>query len=121
MADCKNCPRVDPALKKVKDSPEMNNARLMRIIKRLIAAIVCIFLVAVAGIVVNNAILTRRIQKINEENARQIQSINAYWLSYLGEYDTVSYDYQQDGSGVNIIGDQNEVDYGSAVESTGAD
>lgn len=29
---------------------------------------------------------------------------------YLNQYDFTSYDYQQDGQGVNIIGDRNGVD-----------
>lgn len=40
------------------------------------------------------------------------------WLDFLNQYDIESYDYQQDGAGVNIIGDSNGVDYyGAEVES----
>jgi flagellar basal body-associated protein FliL len=40
------------------------------------------------------------------------------WLDFLNQYDIESYDYQQDGAGVNIIGDSNGVDYyGTEVES----
>lgn len=39
------------------------------------------------------------------------------FLLYLNQYDFASYDYQQDGEGVNIIGDGNGVDYnGSTLE-----
>lgn len=40
------------------------------------------------------------------------------WLAFLEQYDIESYDYQQDGRGVNIIGDGNGVDYnGTETES----
>lgn len=40
------------------------------------------------------------------------------FLLYLNQYDFASYDYQQDGQGVNIIGDGNGVDYdGPTAES----
>ena len=34
---------------------------------------------------------------------------NIGWLIYESQFDTYSYDYSQDGEGVNIIGDENEV------------
>lgn len=37
--------------------------------------------------------------------------ITGGFLWYLNQYDFESYDYQQDGQGVNIIGDGNGVDY----------
>lgn len=40
------------------------------------------------------------------------------FLWYLSLYDYSSYDYEQDGSGVNIIGDKNGVDY-NGTESFG--
>lgn len=41
------------------------------------------------------------------------------FLLYLNQYDFVSYDYAQDGKGVNIIGDWNGVDYvGPEAESS---
>lgn len=40
------------------------------------------------------------------------------WLDFLAQYDFESYDYTQDGKGVNIIGDSNGVDYyGAETES----
>ena len=38
-----------------------------------------------------------------------ILASNAAWLWYINQYDFVDYEYQQDGEGVNIIGDRNEV------------
>lgn len=47
---------------------------------------------------------------------------NAVWLWYVSKYDFESYDYSQDGEGVNIIGDGNGVDYnGAKDESAKAD
>ena len=36
---------------------------------------------------------------------------------YESLYETISYDYQQDGQGTNIIGDSNEVNNGAKIES----
>lgn len=36
---------------------------------------------------------------------------NLRWLNYLEQYDFIDYSYEQDGEGVNIIGDRNGVDY----------
>lgn len=36
---------------------------------------------------------------------------NVTWLVYISQYDFESYDYAQDGTGVNIIGDSNGVSY----------
>ena len=47
---------------------------------------------------------------------------NAIWVWYISQYDFESYDYSQDGQGVNIIGDGNGVDYnGSEDESAKTD
>lgn len=48
---------------------------------------------------------------------------NAGWLWYMSQYDytgeEISYDYSQDGAGLNIIGDRNGVDYyGAEVDGT---
>lgn len=61
------------------------------------------------------------------EMARQERHVRRLWIAlltaitalvltvgifvwYLNQYDFTSYDYQQDGQGVNIIGDRNGVD-----------
>lgn len=41
---------------------------------------------------------------------------NAAWLWYINQYDFI--DYEQDGEGVNIIGNSNEVENGTEIEST---
>lgn len=40
---------------------------------------------------------------------------NLVWILYINQYDFVSYD--QDGEGVNIIGDSNEVENGAEIQS----
>lgn len=43
---------------------------------------------------------------------------NGCWLLFISQYDFESYDYAQDGLGVNIIGNENGVDYnGATVEN----
>ena len=39
---------------------------------------------------------------------------NALWLWYISQYDFESYEYSQDGQGINIIGDDNGVTYGES-------
>ncbi len=39
---------------------------------------------------------------------------NGFWIYEWTRFDTVSYSYQQDGKGTNIIGSENEVNNGSA-------
>ena len=36
---------------------------------------------------------------------------------YESQFETISYDYEQDGQGTNIIGDSNEVNNGAETES----
>lgn len=70
-------------------------ARAERIIKRLIIAVVLSLIMIVAT--------------------------NGAWLWYINQYDFMTYEYEQDGRGINIIGDSNGVDQnGSAVEGTAA-
>ena len=38
---------------------------------------------------------------------------NALWLWYISQYDFESYEYSQDGQGINVIGNDNGVTYGS--------
>ena len=38
-------------------------------------------------------------------------SSNAIWIWYMSGFDIETYDYTQDGVGVNIIGNRNGVDY----------
>ena len=71
---------------------ESEMARQERHIKRLVCALIIAILACVA--------------------------ITGGFLLYLNQYDFESYEYQQDGEGVNIIGNLNGVDYnGAAGES----
>lgn len=42
---------------------------------------------------------------------------NVLWLYVFMQYDFETYEYSQDGRGINIIGNENGVDYGSEIES----
>lgn len=44
---------------------------------------------------------------------------NIGWLIYESQFETISYDYTQDGQGTNIIGDSNEVNNGAEIEGEG--
>lgn len=42
---------------------------------------------------------------------------NAIWVYVWSQYDTIEYDYTQDGRGINIIGSENEVNQnGSEID-----
>ena len=49
---------------------------------------------------------------IESENA--LVENNRRWIEMWSEYDFESYEYQQDGEGVNIIGNMNGVEYNGA-------
>ena len=67
------------------------------------------------------------LDKANKRLVAIIAALVALWFStiglfvwYLNQYDFIS--YEQDGKGVNIIGDSNGVEYyGSDGEGTGAE
>jgi hypothetical protein len=47
---------------------------------------------------------------------------NLVWLWYINQYDFADYDYEQDGEGVNIIGNRNEVgQYGAETQNENPD
>ena len=75
-----------------------------RTIKRLWTAILILIAVVVA-------LATAFIIAVNV--------INDKWLNLISQYDFESYEYEQDGGGINIIGDDNEEVrlYGTASES----
>lgn len=48
-------------------------------------------------------------------------TIDKGWRDYFSECDISSYDYSQDGGGVNIVGNSNGVDYNGAESKDQAD
>lgn len=93
MADCKSCKE---AREKIADVPrfvhEITVASMERTIKRLWITIIVLIALIFAGL--------------------------GGVLLFLNQYEFESYDYSQDGNGVNIIGESNEVDYGTTSESS---
>lgn len=67
---------------------ESERARSERIIKRLIAALIVTIILSFAV----------------------IYSIDTGWRSFIEESDIETYEYSQDGTGVNIVGNENGVD-----------
>lgn len=47
--------------------------------------------------------------------------IDKGWRDYFSSCDIQNYEYEQDGKGVNIVGDQNGVDYNGAESKNQAD
>lgn len=72
--------------------------------KRLYAVIICLCIALIMSIII------AFVDHIE---------INNRWLMFLEQYNFESYDYSQDGQGVNIIGNENGVDYnGATTESS---
>ena len=83
---------------------ERDQARLSHIVK-VMAAIITVLIIAIVAVV---AAFLWHIHTKDKE-----------WLDFMEQYDFESYDYEQDGKGVNIIGNSNGVDYyGAETEST---
>ena len=56
--------------------------------------------------------------KLHIQTLERVEAINQHWLDYLSEYDFSgeSYVYSQDGRGLNIMGDNNGVDYNGVID-----
>ena len=56
--------------------------------------------------------------KLHIQTLEMVEAINQHWLDYLSEYDFSgeSYVYSQDGRGLNIMGDNNGVDYNGVID-----
>lgn len=67
-----------------------------------VALLIITFIIGACGVMV---------YRINRECLDKIDGINKYWIDFLSQYDieNYSYDYTQDGKGINIIGDNNGV------------
>ena len=63
------------------------------------------------------------VYQIQMECLEKIDGINRYWIDFISQYDfeDYSYEYSQDGKGLNIIGDNNGVNYGPEIESEETD
>ncbi len=63
------------------------------------------------GIVTRNERTIKRLICVIVLAILLIFASNAMWLWYMSGYDIETYEYAQDGVGVNIIGSRNGVDY----------
>lgn len=90
MADCSNCKENRNFVPYIAHESAM--ARQERTVKRLMALLVVVVVMWFATI--------------------------GIFVWYLNLYDFESYEYTQDGEGVNIIGDQNGVDYHGTEDLT---
>jgi len=126
MADCNTCKEKRRDFEPVPYvAHEKSMARADRRERRHIAVHI-ISLVLIAACVAFCFILNKncldKIEIINRECLEKIDKINKDWLDYIAQYDfedyTETYQYSQNGKGVNIIGDNNGVDYnGTKTES----
>jgi hypothetical protein len=77
--------------------------------KRIIRALVVIIITVCATIAILLAVMSAQQRLFTAA----IQAQNDRWLAFLEQYDIEAYTetYTQDGRGLNLIGDGNEVDY----------
>lgn len=88
---------------------------------RHLATVFCVSLVIIALIIGLFGVIVYR---MNQECLAKVESINRYWLEFFAEFDIDGdiTDYNQDGRGINIIGDGNGVNgYESEVSDTESD
>lgn len=67
--------------------------------------------IIIAILVVACAVLGVTLYLQNDKATQALQKNNEKWIEMWSQYDFESYEYQQDGEGLNIIGDRNGVDY----------
>ncbi len=122
MPECKTCQankQQKPVFKR-----DISTARGTRLIRHFVvafAAVIIALSVAIAVIIVSiNYRWSETVQKMNDRWAEAVEKTNEKWAEYLGECDVYDISYDQDGSGVNVIGSSNEVNNNvAAVESQG--
>ena len=94
--DCKNC-KNKPVFK-----DDVDKARLTRTIRSvavLCGAIVLALIAALVAVVIST----------NNRWAATVERMNEKWVEYFNECEVYDYSYEQDGNGVNIIGNENGV------------
>lgn len=79
--------------------------------ERTIRGVVIVFCVALLVIALLFGAFGYYAYKLHIQSMDKVEAINRYWIDYLREYDFegYTYEYSQDGKGLNIIGDGNGV------------
>lgn len=86
---------------------------------RTMRYMVTVFCVALLIIAIVIGLCGMVVYRTNRDCLDKVESINAYWLDFISQYDFECDSYTQDCRGVNIIGDGNGVtDYGTEVDSS---
>ena len=82
---------------------------------RMLAVMFVVSLIIIAVIVGFFGFMSYR---MNRDYIEKVEAINQHWLDYLSEYDfsSESYEYSQDGRGLNIMGDNNGVEIGEEID-----
>lgn len=109
MPDCRTCQanKQKPVFKK-----DISTARATRLFRYIVISFTAIIIALAISLAVT--IIT-----VNNKWAETVQKTNDKWAEYLGECDVYDISYDQDGNGVNVIGNSNEVSNNRA-DSSGA-
>lgn len=115
--DCNNCTKHDEKKEPVTVplfAVEGQNFRSNQTSRHL-ATMFCICLIVIAIII---GLCGMVVYQTNRDCLEKIDEINKYWIAYISEYDygSYSYEYSQDGRGLNIIGNSNGVDASGVID-----
>ena len=118
---CENCKHVQGELKEL-EAPAMvplyavEGSGYRR--ERTLRGTVIVFCVALLVIALLVGAFGAFAYKLHIQTLERVEAINQHWLDYLSEYDFSgeSYVYSQDGRGLNIMGDNNGVDYNGVID-----
>lgn len=86
--------------------------------ERTIRGVVILFCVAMLVIALLFGAFGYYAYNLHIQSMDKVESINRYWIDYLGEYDFSGdvYEYSQDGRGLNIMGDNNGVEVSGVID-----
>lgn len=104
--DCSNCTKTAVVpFYEVESSREKNRSQTILLVVFFTLSMLCMLASLVFGYLVNRDCMAK------------VEAMNKYWLDYMSQYDfsDYTYDYTQDGKGLNIIGNNNGVDYNEST------
>lgn len=115
MSNCKSCEKESIKKSDVTSVPlaSVESERHHRNSNsRVVTACFCLVLIALI-------LCVAFCYKVNKDCLDKVDAMNKYWIDYISQYDfeDYSYEYTQDGKGLNIMGDNNGVEYHGSADS----
>lgn len=113
---CSNCSNTEQAVPAMVplyavegESFRKNKTMRMMAMMFVVCLVIISIVIGLCGVMVYRS---------NKDCLEKVEAINQHWLDYLAEYDFSgeTYEYSQDGRGLNIMGDNNGVDYNGVID-----